>query len=154
MNLIRYNTPSRLQNSRQTSPSSFFDELFDDFFGPVLHPATLSTAATRRQSLQVDIYEKENVIVIEAEMPGVAKEDIKVDVKGRQLTLGGERKRETEVKDEHSFRRERSYGTFQRAFNLPFEIDTEKVQATFKDGVLRLEIAKPVEQQQKQITIN
>jgi len=153
MNLIRY-IPNRLQNSRHTTPSSFFDELFDDFFGPVLHPAVLPAAPARRQNMQVDIYEKENAIVIEAEMPGVAKEEIKVDAKGRQLTLSGERKRENEVKDEHSFRRERSYGTFGRTFNLPFDIDTEKVQATFVNGVLRLEIAKPAEQQQKHITIN
>lgn len=152
MNLTHYN-PNRMQNGRQTSPSSFFDGLFDDFFGPALHPATWSTAPARRQSLQVDMYEKENAIVIEAEMPGVAKEDIKVDVKGRQLTMRGERKQETEVKDKHSIRRERSYGSFSRTFNLPFDIDTEKVQATFTDGVLRLEIAKPAEEQQKQITI-
>jgi len=153
MNLTRY-TPKYVQNGRQTTPSSFFDELFDDFFGPVLHTANWPTTTTRRQSMQVDVYEKENAIVIEAEMPGIVKEDIKINVKGRQLTLGGERKRETEVKDSQSFRRERSYGNFERTFTLPFDIDTEKVQATFTDGVLRLEIQKPVEQQPQQITIN
>jgi len=153
MYLTRY-TPQRLQNGRQTTPVSFFDELFEDFFGPVLHPANRPAAAARRQVLQVDMYEKENGIVIEAEMPGVAKEDIKVDVKGSLLTLTAERKRATEVKDEHSLRRERSYGTVARSFNLPFEIDTENVQASLTNGVLRLEIAKPAVQQPRQITIN
>lgn len=154
MQLTRYNQPIHLQNGRHTTPASFFDELFDDFFGPTLRPAIMSTARTGRQNLQVDIYEKENVITIEAEIPGVAKDDIKIDVKGRQLTLGGERKRVVDTENGQTFRRERSFGTFERSFNLPFEIDTEKVKATLTDGVLRLEIEKPEKQQKKQITIN
>jgi len=152
MQLTQY-TPYRLQNGRSTSPVNFFDALFDDFFGPTLYPAWPRTGAERR-SLQVDVYEQDNAIVIEAEMPGVTKEDIRLDVKGRRLTLAGERKRETETKDEHSFRRERHFGTFERSFNLPFEIDPEKVEATLSDGVLRLKIEKPAEQQRRQITIN
>jgi len=152
MQLTHY-TPYRLQNGRSTSPVNFLDALFDDFFGPTLYPVRSHTRA-ERHSLQVDVYEQENAIVIEAEMPGVAKEDIRLDVKGRRLTLAGERKRETETKDEHSFRRERHFGSFERAFNLPFEIDPEKVEATLSDGVLRLRIDKPAEQQCRQITIN
>ena len=153
MNLTRY-TPKHVQNGRHTTPASFFDELFDDFFGPVQHPTAWSTAAPRRHSLQVDVYEQEDAVVIEAEMPGIVKKDIRINVKGRQLTLGGERKRETEVKDAHIFKRERSYGNFERTFTLPFGIDTENVQATFTDGVLRIEIQKPADQQPQQITIN
>jgi len=152
MQLIRYN-PYRMQNSRHNTTASFFDELFDDFFSPAMH-STWPAVRSARQNLQVDIYEKENSIVIEAEMPGVAKEDIELDVKGRQLTLSGERKQQNEVKNEHSYRKERRYGRFERSFNLPFEIDAENVQATLNNGVLQLIIEKPAQQQRKQITIN
>jgi HSP20 family protein len=96
----------------------------------------------------VDVYETDDALVIKAELPGVSKDDISVDVHEHTLTLRGQRKHETEVKDEQYHRVERSYGSFQRSFNLPSTIDDEKVQATFKDGVLelhlpRLESAKP-----------
>lgn len=152
MQLVRF-TPNALSNSRQKSTTSFFDELFDDFFGTPFH-AGVPGRVSGRHHLQVDIYEKENTIVIEAEMPGVAKEDVKLDVKGKHLTLGYERKQDKEIKDEQSFRRERSFGSFQRAFTLPFEIDTDKVEASLTDGVLRVTVNKPEEQKARQITIN
>ena len=69
--------------------------------------------------------------------------DIKVDVKGRLLTIGGERRVDEEVKEENSYRRECRYGKVERTFSLPFEIDTENVVATHENGILHLEIARP-----------
>ena len=131
--------------------SDNFSRIFDDFFGP----AHFSVAAPARQpSMAVDIYEKEGKILIEAEISGVEKEDIHVDVKGRLLTLKAEKKEEKEVKEENSYRKERSYGSFERTFNLPYEINEEHVAANYKNGLLTLEISQPEEQKAKQITIN
>ena len=152
MQVTQYN-PYRLQNRRGNNSANFFDGLFDDFLGPTFHLGAQGNKPARN-GLQVDIYEKENVIVIEADMPGVIKEDIKLDVKGRLVTLRGERKRNEEIKDEHSYRRERSFGAFERTFSLPFEIDADAVTAKYENGTLRLEISKPENKQSKQIEIN
>ena len=152
MQLVRYN-PRQHVLSRQNCRGSLFDGFFDDFFGPALQRAG-SVNSRENSGLHVDIYENDSAVVINAELPGVAKEDIKLDVKGKYLTLGGERKREEEVKDARHYRREIAFGSFERTFSLPFEIDADKVTAKFENGILRLEIAKPEEQQQKRITIN
>lgn len=152
MQLVHYHPRQHLLN-RPNGLNTLFDSFFDDFFGPALQVAA---PVSKREStaLRVDIYENDAAVVINAELPGVAKEDIKLDVKGKCLTLGGERKSEEEVKDARHYRREIVFGSFERTFSLPFEIDTEKVTATFENGILRLEIAKPEEQQPRRIAIN
>ena len=77
-----------------------------------------------------------------------------IDIEDRLLTLKGERKYENEVKEDSYYRRERSYGKFQRAFRLPADVDPDIVKAKFKDGVLEIEVPKPEEQKPKQITIH
>lgn len=152
MNIVRYN-PRRTSMLRPNSNiDRIFDGFFDDFFGPTFH----LTGNTARQSkqLHVDIYEQEGTIFLEAEMAGVPKEDIKLDVNGKNLTIGYERKANEEIKEENRYRRERVYGKFERSFSLPFEIDAEKVVANYENGILKLEIPKPEEQQPKQITIS
>ena len=152
MNLVRYNPHNRL-SSRTNMGSRVFDDLFSDFFNPLVmtgKPAGLQESL----NLKVDIYEKDNTIVIDAELPGVAKEDISVDIKGKVVTLGGERKSDEEINEENCYRRERRYGKFERSFNLPFEVSGESVKATYNSGILKLEIPKPEEQVAKKITIN
>ena len=102
----------------------------------------------------VDLYEKDDHFMIKAELPGVDKNDIKIDLKDRLLTLSGERTYDNEVKEENYYRRERSYGKFQRAFTLPAEVDSDKIKAEFKDGVLQIEVPKPEEKKAKQVTIH
>jgi len=102
----------------------------------------------------VDIYETDDALVMKAELPGVSKDDVSVDVHQNTLTLRGQRKHETEVKDEHYHRVERTYGTFQRSFVLPTMVDQEKVQATFKDGVLELRLPKLESAKSRRIAIN
>ncbi len=101
----------------------------------------------------VDTYEKDDVIVVKAELPGVSKEDISIDVKDNILTLSGERKHDEEVKEEDYYRRERFYGRFQRSFTLPEAIDPEKIEANYKDGVLEIRIPKPEAAKAKKIEI-
>jgi HSP20 family protein len=152
MNLTRYNPNQRL-STRPNWGVGIFDELFNDFFSPL---ATRNRRSDLREdmNLKVDIYEKDNSIIINADLPGIKKEDISVDITGKLVTLGGERKSDEEIKEANFYRRERSYGRFQRTFNLPFEVNENKVKATYNNGILKLEIPKPEEQVAKRITIN
>jgi HSP20 family protein len=102
----------------------------------------------------VDIYENANQeIVLKAELPGITREDIDLRVENNTLTLRGERKRDTEVKQEQYHRIERSYGGFTRSFSLPTRIDTEKVRAEFKDGVLSITLPVKAEAKPRQIEV-
>ena len=96
----------------------------------------------------VDIFEKDHNIVIRAELSGVKKDDIDIDIEDGVLTLKGERRRESEVEEGNAYRLERVYGAFTRSFSLPTTVDPSNVQAAYKDGVLevtvpKLEAAKP-----------
>jgi HSP20 family protein len=102
----------------------------------------------------VDIYDNDDTIVIKTEPPGVDKKNIKVDVNGRILTLKGERSTDNEVKEDDYYRRERSFGKFERSFTLPADIDPDKIKADFKDGVLKLNIPKPEAHKPKQISVH
>ena len=102
----------------------------------------------------VDIYDNADNIVINAELPGVEKKDVSVEIKDNIITLKGERIIDNEVKEENYYRKERSFGTFQRAFTLPDSFSSDKVKANFKDGVLKIEIPKPEEKKPKQISVN
>ena len=102
----------------------------------------------------VDLYEKDDHFMIKAELPGVNKDAIKIDLQDRLLTLSGERTYDNEVKEENYYRRERSYGKFQRAFTLPADVDSDKIKAEFKDGLLQIEVPKPEEKKAKQVTIH
>jgi HSP20 family protein len=102
----------------------------------------------------VDLYEKDDSFVIKAELAGVDKENITIDLKDRVLTLSGERSNDNEVNEDNFYRRERTYGKFRRAFSLPADVDSDKIKAEFKDGVLQIEVPKPEESKPKQITIH
>lgn len=152
MNLVRYNPKRRVSVANRPS-NDLFDDIFDGFFSP-LSSMHNSLKLGEMNNLKVDIYEKDDKIVVEAEIAGVAKEDISVDVKGKILTLGAERKHEEDVSDENSYRRERSYGSFERKFSLPFEVEADNINANLNNGVLTLTITKPEAQVAKKITIN
>lgn len=102
----------------------------------------------------VDIFETSDSIVMKAELPGVSREHIDIQVQDNTLTLKGERKFEREVKEENYLRIERSYGAFQRAFNLPTDIQQDKIKAVFKDGVLEVTMPKAEEVKPKQVKID
>ena len=137
---------------RANNAGRIFDGLLEDFFTPVISSVAPKTLQ-ENLSLKVDIYEKDDAVIIDAELPGIEKEDIFVDTKGRLVTLGGERKSMAEKKKLTSNRRERRYGQFERTFNLPFEVNVDNVKATFNNGILKLEIPKPTEEKAKKITI-
>lgn len=102
----------------------------------------------------VDIYENgKHEIVIKAELPGLKREDIDIRVENSTLTLRGERKHESEVKQENYHRVERAYGAFSRSFSLPSTVDAEKVSAAFADGVLTITLPMREEAKPRQIEV-
>ena len=102
----------------------------------------------------VDIYENDqHEIVLRAELPGLKREDLDIRVENNTLTLRGERKRDTEVKQENYHRVERVYGAFSRSFSLPATVNTEKVAATFADGVLTITLPMREEAKPRQIQV-
>ena len=102
----------------------------------------------------VDIYETAENIIIKAEIPGVNKKDISVEVKNDSLYLKGERKFEKELKEENYHRMERSYGSFSRVFSLPTSVEQDKIKAKFKHGVLQISIPKLEEEADKSVNID
>ncbi len=104
----------------------------------------------------VDIFDNEGEIVLKAELPGLEKEEIDINVEDNLLTVSGERKREKEVNgknDKGVFRSERVYGSFNRSFTLPSSVAADKINASYKDGVLTLTLPKAEEAKPRQITI-
>ncbi len=101
----------------------------------------------------VDIHETKDAICVRAELPGVGKDAVNVEVKEGVLTLRGERKFEKDVQEENYHRIERSYGTFYRSFSLPSSVNEEKVSARMKDGVLEVNLPKKEQAKPKQIEI-
>jgi HSP20 family protein len=101
----------------------------------------------------INIWTNEDGLVISAEMPGVHSDDIDIDVTGDALSISGERKPDEVIKDARYHRRERSYGLFSRTIQLPFMVDTNKVEANFKNGVLMISLPRAEADKPKKITI-
>jgi HSP20 family protein len=108
---------------------------------------------TGKWSPNVDIFESENSIVLEADLPGIKAEDFKLSIENYRLTLTGERKFDKEENGENWHRVERSYGTFTRTFTLPNTVNVEEVKAEFKDGVLRVSLPKRDEVKARNINV-
>lgn len=142
MNLIRY-TPNRWMDT-------MFDRVFGEWPGAAVEP---TEAAPSTWAPRVDIREQEKAIEITAELPGVDRNGLKVEVAKGVLTLSGEKSTEREVKDADFYRRERVYGKFERSFTLPDEIDAERIEAEYRDGVLRVVLPKKPEVTPKQIAV-
>lgn len=107
-------------------------------------------------SPNVDIYEEEKEVVIKADLPGMKKQDIKVDLTENVMTISGEKSRTEKIEKEEYYRYERSFGSFCRRFELPAGIETDKVKAHFEDGVLEVRIPKTrqAEHKHKKISID
>lgn len=101
-----------------------------------------------------DIYEEGDNIVVKAEMPGVDQNDIDVTVTDNVLVLRGEKQKEEEANEGDYYRSERVYGSFVRSIPLPPEVDAEKANASFKNGVLEIRVPKAEEAKKRQIKVN
>jgi len=101
----------------------------------------------------VDVYETEGSFVLKAELPGVGKEDIKIDVNNNALTIKGEKKFEEKTEKDNYMRVERTYGSFTRTFALSDKVDSGNIKAAFKDGVLEITLPKKEEAKPKEIKV-
>ncbi|MGH9377915.1 MAG: Hsp20/alpha crystallin family protein [Terriglobia bacterium] len=127
--------------------NQFFNEALSNF-------ANGEQLSSKAWTPAVDVYETDHSLVLKTELPGLDPKDIEVRIENGTLYLTGERKQESEVKEENYHRIERSYGTFLRTFKLPNSVDAENVKAEYKDGVLTLTLAKREEAKPKTVKIN
>ena len=148
--------PVKTGNGKVHRPDPF--EMFETFqdemarlwgqtwpFGswPLPRKAAQTTTGTALWAPRVDVFEKDGDLVVKAELPGAKKEDIEVTLDQGDLVIRGQKKAETEVKEEHYYRMEQSYGSFYRRLALPFETTAEQVKATYAEGILEIRIPKP-----------
>ena len=101
----------------------------------------------------VDLYEGKEEVVLKAEVPGLSKEDLKIDLTDSMVTISGEKKKEDEVKEEAYTYSERSYGAFSRSLQLPCAVKADKVKATFKNGILEVKLPKTEEAKKRHVTV-
>ena len=130
------------------------DTLFDDFFrGFEMEPFFGRHAA--RFSPKVDITENDREILVTAELPGMNEKDIDITLNHDSLTIKGDKKEEKEDKGKDYYRMERSYGTFCRTIPIPVEIETDKVNALYRKGILTIKIPKSAKalEEKKKITV-
>lgn len=135
------------------------DELFDDFRRRLRWPRLFSGAAwpraiePERILPSLDVYEKDDEIIVKAELPGIAKENIEVSLTESTLTVKGEKRQEEEVKEESFYRAERSFGSMARTIALPTEVRGDQAKATFKDGVLEIRLPKTEQARPKSVKV-
>lgn len=126
------------------------DRLLNEFYGSML-PSSESYEGDWYPAM--DVSETNDEIVATLELPGMNREDIKVTVSDGVLTVSGEKKQEKIDENENRHRVERTYGYFRRSISLPADIDTSKVKATYKDGVLKVTMPKLEEKKTKEIPV-
>lgn len=133
MNLIRYN--SALNNYAPTSFSNLIDRFFND---------SLARSGGSAYSFvpRVDILEEEKSFEIHVAVPGMNKDDFKIDLNDNYLTISGERKNSREKKESNFHSVEIQYGTFSRSFTLPENVDANRISATYVNGILEVSIPK------------
>lgn len=150
MSVMRWGPMKELEDMRRD-----MDRLFEEFFTPARRRRAWPAAKTEPGVVvpNIDIFDRNNEVVIRAELPGVSKEDLDISLTKEALVLKGEVKREEEVKEANYYLSERSYGAFSRTIPLPVEVDSERAKASFKNGVLELVIPKKEEAKPKEIKI-
>lgn len=117
------------------------DRWFDDFTRGFPVSADSSLAAAPR----IEVFEKDNNVIINAELPGVENDQLDIRVFPREVAIKAEKKKEEEYKDEHTYRSERYYGSIARTITLPSEIDPNQAAASFKNGILKINLPKIAE---------
>jgi HSP20 family protein len=128
---------------------------FEDIFGRPFIPAMWRRIPVVEMGWApaIEVFEKEDKFTVKAELPGMKEEDIDVLVVGDTLTIKGERKAETEVKEEDYYCCERSYGSFSRSIALPSSVDAKKIDASYEDGVLEVSLPKAPEVKAKKVAV-
>lgn len=128
------------------------DDIYDRFFEPEFLPSSYLFGKGKWDPT-LDISEGSKDITVKAEIPGVEANDFDISIDGRRLTIRGEKKHEQKEKEETYYRVERSYGYFNRTIDLPAEVDPDKVDASYKRGVLKIKLRKAKEYESKKIKV-
>lgn len=140
------------------SPFRELEELarpFDDLLSRPFLPSLIRRWPVEglEWSPAIEIFDKGDKLVVKAELPGMKEDDIDVSVVGDTLTIKGQRKAESDVKEEN-YCCERSYGSFFRSMTLPSHVDNEKIEATCEDGVLEVSLPKAIESKEKKVKVS
>ena len=128
------------------------NKLYDRFFETNFLPSSF-LFDEGKWGPTLDISESRKDITVKAEIPGIEAKDFDISIHGRLLTIKGEKKQEQKQKEETYYRVERSYGCFNRTIQLPAEVNPDKVDATYKRGILKIKLRKSKENQSKRIKI-
>jgi len=143
--------------SSEISPWGNLDRMFEDFLERRLRPfwpeRWWPTTGMEIPAPALDVYEEKDDIVVKAELPGMEKDNIEVNLSDNRLTIKGEKKKEEEVKKEGYYRSERSWGSFVRSLELPSEVQTDKIKAAFKNGVLEIRLPKTEEAKKRETKV-
>jgi HSP20 family protein len=140
--IVRFDPIKELQDVRVN-----LDQFVDKVFGK-------STWETAVWNPSVDIYENEESIVIKAELPGVAKENVTINLTGDTLSISGKTAKIEETQKENYYRKEIREGSFTRTFTIPCPIERNQVKATQKDGILEITLPKAEEAKAKEVSIS
>ena len=152
MNIVRYKrypqsdlsvALGQLVNTRDE-----LDRVFETSFGSFFRPL----GSLNRWNPAVDVYQDKEQFTVYAELPGLKKEEIEISLNGDTLTIRGERKHE--ANGDQGFRTDRYFGKFQRSLTLPVSVNSEKVNATYKDGILKVVLPKAEEAKPRQIPVS
>lgn len=153
MSLIRWN-PSRELVAFPTEVLNMqreINRMFNSFFRGGTQDDSDLYASTWLPA--VDVAEHDDEYHVKVELPGVSRDDVKITMQGNILTISGEKKQEKETKKSDFHRVERSYGSFQRSFTLPATVQSDRIDATFKDGILNIKVPKAEESKRKAIEV-
>ena len=129
------------------------DTLCDRFFDLDFMPSA-TVFGKGKWGPKLDISEGRKDIIVKAEIPGIEAKDLDISIDGRLLNIQGEKKQENTDQDETYYRVERSYGYFNRTIELPGEVDREKVDASYKKGILKIKLRKTKSSETKRIKVN
>jgi HSP20 family protein len=145
-----------MANIRQYGQYDPFEDIFSDFFkGFLVRPVGASETTPAAPRLKVEVSEQDKAYKVHAELPGVKKDDIHVEIDGDQVAISAEVKQEKDVKEgERVVHSERYYGKLSRAFRLGQDLDEAGAVAKFNDGVLELTLPKKAAATRKQISVS
>jgi HSP20 family protein len=127
------------------------DSVYDRFFEPDFLPSTLFGKG--KWGPKLDVSEGRKDIIVKAEIPGIEAKDLDISINGRRLNIRGEKKQEQTEDEETYYRIERSYGYFNRTIELPAEADPDKVDASYKKGILKIKLRKTKSSETKRINV-
>jgi len=130
-----------------------FERFLGRGFGPAWMPRLRWPEEMKMPYTPVDIYEDDKNVILKAELPGMKKDEVEVEIAEDMVTISGEKKKEEEVTEKDYYRMERSSGSFRRSFTLPAEVQAAKARAKFTDGMLEITMPKTAESKPRKVKV-